>query len=74
MAIKYEVSKFPVAKQGNLLATNFGEHMISFEITEDTPNGYMCKIGKMKALDLFEVENSEITDVFYSLKKFYQNK
>lgn len=68
MAIKYEVSKFPVAKQGNLLATNFGEHMISFEITEDTPNGYMCKIGKMKALDLFEVEEAGNFKGYIALK------
>lgn len=58
MAIKFNVEKFPVAKQGSLLGSFGGEHMVSLNITEDTPNGYICKIGKMSALDLFDVEEA----------------
>lgn len=68
MAIKYEVSSFPVAKQGNLLATKYGEHMVSLAINEDTPNGYICKIGKMKSLDLFEVEAAGTFKGYIALK------
>lgn len=68
MAIKYAIEKFPVAKQGNMLASNYGEHMVSLNIKQDTPNGYICKVGEMKSLDLFEVEEAGVFEGYIALK------
>ena len=45
MAIKYAATKFPQMEIGNLLAQDYGEHILSVKITEDTPNGYHFKPG-----------------------------
>ena len=50
MAIKYAATKFPQMEIGNLLAQDYGEHILSVKITEDTPNGYHFKPGKMTLL------------------------
>ena len=68
MAIRYKVDTFPIAKQGSLLASSYGEHMVSLDITEETPNGYICKVGKMKSLDLFEVEEAGTFKGYIALK------
>ena len=39
MAIKFAVDKHTVCHPGNLLASNYGEHMVSLDITQDTDNG-----------------------------------
>lgn len=54
--IKYAVDKHVVCQIGNLIAQNYGEHMVSLAITSDTDNGTIVKVGKMKSLDLYEVE------------------
>ena len=56
MAIKYAATKFPQMEIGNLLAQDYGEHILSVKITEDTPNGYHFKPGKMTSLDNWEME------------------
>lgn len=68
MAIKYVTSKFQTAAQGNLLASDYGEHMVSLKIDEDTPNGYICKIGKMVSLDQFEIEEAGDFKGYIALK------
>ena len=68
MAIKYAVNTYPQAKQGNLLASNYGEHMVSLNIKNETANGYICKVGQMKTLDLFEVETAGDFEGYIALK------
>ena len=38
MAIKFAVDKHTVCNPGNLLASKYGEHMVSLNITQDTDN------------------------------------
>lgn len=68
MAIKYDVTKFPQMEIGYLLAQDYGEHILSVEIDEDTPNGYIFKPGKMKSLDLWEMEEATEIDAYIALK------
>lgn len=68
MAIKFETTKFPQMEIGNLLAQNYGEHILSVEIEEDTPNGYICKLGKMKKLDLWTKEEATAINAYIALK------
>ena len=68
MAIKYEVTKFPQMEIGYLLAQDYGEHILSVEITEDTANGYIFKPGKMKSLDLWTMEEATEIDAYIATK------
>lgn len=68
MAIKYDVTKFPQMEIGYLLAQDYGEHILSVEIDEDTPNGYIFKPGKMKSLDLWEKEEATEIDAYIAMK------
>lgn len=69
MAINYNVTKYAVMEPGNLIASNYGEHMVSLNITEDTPNGYVCKVGTMSSLDLWEIEEASEIDAYIALKQ-----
>ena len=68
MAIKYAATKFPQMEIGNLLAQDYGEHILSVKITEDTPNGYHFKPGKMTSLDNWEMEAATEIDAYIAMK------
>lgn len=68
MAIKFDVKKFPQMEIGYLLAQDYGEHILSVEITDDTPNGYIFKPGKMKELDLWEMDDATEIDAYIATK------
>lgn len=68
MAIKYSATKFPQMEIGYLLAQDYGEHILSVNIDEDTPNGYHFKPGKMKALDNWDKEDATEIDAYIALK------
>lgn len=59
MAIKYAVDKHTRCEIGNMIAQDYGEHMVSLDISEETEgidNGRIVHVKGMKALDLFEYE------------------
>lgn len=58
MAIKYTVEKHTVCNPGNLIAENYGEHMVSLNITSATDNGRIVKVGDMETLDKYKVEEA----------------
>ena len=64
MAINYVVDKHVVCEIGNLIAQNYGEHMVSFKIEEPTDNGKIVKVGKMVSLDLYEMEEATEIDAY----------
>ena len=68
MAIKYAAEKFPQMEIGYLLAQDYGEHILSVNITEDTPNGYHFKPGKMKSLDNWDKEDATEIGAYIALK------
>ena len=68
MAIKYEVTKFQQMEIGYLLAQDYGEHILSIKITENTPNGYFFKPGKMTSLDLWEMGEATEIDAYVAMK------
>ena len=68
MAIKYASTKFPQMEIGNLLAQDYGEHILSVKITEDTPNGYHFKPGKMTSFDNWEMEAATEIDAYIAMK------
>lgn len=68
MAIKYAATKFPQMEIGYLLAQDYGEHILSVNITEDTPNGYHFKPGKMKSLDNWDMEAATEIGAYIALK------
>nr|DAG26252.1 MAG TPA: hypothetical protein [Caudoviricetes sp.] len=68
MAIKYAATKFPQMEIGYLLAQDYGEHILSVTIEEDTPNGYHFKPGKMTSLDNWEMEEATEIDAYIALK------
>ena len=68
MAIKYAVDKHTVCDPGSLIASKYGEHMVSLNIKEDTDNGRIVKVGAMSSLDLFEVEEATAIDAYIAMK------
>ena len=61
MAIKYSVEKHTRAEIGNSIAQDYGEHMVSLDITNETEgidNGRVVHVTGMKlgTLDLWEYE------------------
>lgn len=68
MAINYTVDKHTVCEIGNLIAQNYGEHMVSLNITDPTDNGRIVKVGKMISLDLYEVEEATAIDAYIAMK------
>lgn len=68
MAIKWNVEKHTVCEIGNLIAQNYGEHMVSLNITEATDNGRIVKVGKMSSLDQYEVEEATTIDAYIMQK------
>lgn len=68
MAISYTVEKHTVCNPGSLIASNYGRHMASLNITDPTDNGRIVKVGEMKSLDLFEVEEATEIDAYVAMK------
>ena len=68
MATNMSVEKHTVCDPGNLLASHYGEHMVSLDITEATDNGRIVKAGEMTSLDLYEVEEVTAIDAYIALK------
>lgn len=68
MAISYSAEKHTVCNPGSLIASNYGRHIVSLEITDDTDNGTIVKVGKMKSLDLFEIEEATAIDAYIALQ------
>lgn len=68
MAISYTVEKHTVCNPGNLIAEEYGEHMVSLNITEATDNGRIVKVGKMTSLDNWEVEDATEIKAYIALK------
>lgn len=68
MAISYKVDKHTYMNPGNLIAENYGEHMVSLKIEEPTDNATIVKVGKMIALDLWEIEEATTIDAYIALK------
>ena len=64
MAIKFAVDKHTVCNPGNLLASKYGEHMVSLNITQDTDNGRIVKVGEMETLDAYKVEEASTIDAY----------
>lgn len=64
MAVKFKTEKHTVCNLGNLIAQNYGEHMVSLNITEDTDNGRIVKVGNMSSLDQYEVEAATKIDAY----------
>lgn len=54
--IKWNVTPHLRAEIGDMICEEYGEHMVSLDITEDTENGLFAKVGKMKSLDLYDFE------------------
>lgn len=68
MAIKYAATKFPQMEIGYLLAQDYGEHILSVNITSDTQNGYHFKPGKMKSLDNWDMKDATEIGAYIALK------
>jgi len=59
MAIQWSVQKHTRAEIGNSIAQDYGEHMVSLDISGETngiDNGRVVHVKGMKALDLWEYE------------------
>lgn len=68
MAINYTLEKHTIASPDGLIASNYGEHMVSLNITENTDNGRIVKVGRMSSLDLYEVEEATTIDAYIAMK------
>ena len=68
MAIKMTVAKHTVAEPSGILARDYGAHMVSLNIKEDTDNGRIVKVGKMSSLDLYEVEEATEINAYIAMK------
>ena len=66
--IKYNVEKHTICELGNLIAQNYGEHMVSLNIKSATDNGRIVKVGEMKSLDLYEVEDATTIGAYIAMK------
>ncbi len=56
MAVDYSVTKHTHVEIGNSIAEDYGEHMVSLDISGETggiDNGRFVSVDKMKALDLW---------------------
>lgn len=56
MAIKFTVEKHTVCELGNLIAQEYGEHMVSLKIDEAIDNGRIVKVKDMVSLDQYDYE------------------
>ncbi len=59
MAIDYSVVKHTRCEIGNIIGQDYGEHICSLDISDETngiDNGRIVHVTGMKALDLFEYE------------------
>ena len=68
MAINYVVDKHTVCEIGNVIAQNYGEHMVSLKIEEPTDNGRIVKVGKMETLDLYNIEEATEINAYIAMK------
>lgn len=62
MAISWSVVKHPRAELGNLISEDYGEHIVSLDIDEDTDNGLFAEVTTMKSLDLWDFELANTTN------------
>ena len=56
MAVDYSVTKHTLVEIGNSIAEDYGEHMVSLDISNETngiDNGRFVSVDKMTALDLW---------------------
>lgn len=68
MAVKLSVTKHTIAEPSGILARDYGAHMVSLNITEDTDNGRIVKVGKMSSLDQYEVEEATTINAYIAMK------
>ena len=61
MAIQYATEKHTRVELGNLIAQDYGRHIASVNITADTDNGRIIKVGEMEGLDNYKME--EVTEI-----------
>lgn len=62
MAVNYSVEKHTVCELGNLIAQEYGEHMVSLKITENIDNGRIVKVKDMISLDQYDYEAATTID------------
>lgn len=58
MAIKFELSKFPVAFPAKVLSREGGAHMFSLQHTDDLWNGAVVAKGDYVSLDLYKATDA----------------
>ena len=68
MAIKYAVDKHTRVELGNLIAQDYGRHSASVNITTDTDNGRIIKVGEMEGLDNYKMEAVTSIDAYIAQK------
>lgn len=68
MAVAFSVTKHAVCRPGNLIATHYGEHMVSLNITDAVDNGTIVKVGDMTALDKWNYEAASEIKATIALK------
>lgn len=69
MAIEYSVTRHTYCNPGNILASDYGAHMVSLAIEEPTDNGRIVGVGKMISLDQWEIAETEPQiDAYIALK------
>ena len=61
MAIQYATEKHTCVELGNLIAQDYGRHIASVNMTADTDNGRIIKVGEMEGLDNYKME--EVTEI-----------
>lgn len=59
--IKYAVEEHVLCNLGNLVAQEYGEHIVSLKIEQDTDNGTICKVGDWLSLDQYSM--AEATEI-----------
>lgn len=66
--VKYTVYKHTVCEPAAMTARTYGKHMVSLNITEDTDNGRIVKVGEMEGLDNYKVEEATTIDAYVAMK------
>lgn len=68
MAINYSAEKHTRAELGNLIAQDYGRHTASVNITDNTDNGRIIKVGEMEGLDNYKMEAVTTIDAYIAQK------
>lgn len=66
--VKYTVDKHTVCEPAAMTARTYGKHMVSLNITEDTDNGRIVKVGEMEGLDNYKIEEATTIDAYVAMK------